>query len=177
MALQLTIQSALVTGSSRGIGRGIAIKLAECGVKRIAVHYLKRKDEAERTAHLIEQRGARAVLIQADVTKPEDIGRMFAEARRAVGPLGVFVSNARPDVQHFYQPALDLTLEQSRSAIDSQATALLLAARDAAGMMADQGGRIVAITYAPGSRTGSWRSWAAMGPAKAAMESLLRYLA
>ena len=40
-------------------------------------------------------------------------------------------------------------------------------------MMADKGGRIVAVTYAPGSRTGSWRSWAAMGPAKAAMEFLL----
>jgi enoyl-[acyl-carrier protein] reductase III len=102
---------------------------------------------------------------------------MFAEARSSIGPLGVFVANARPDVQHFYRPAFDLTLEHWRSAIDSQATALLLAAREAAGMMAEQGGRIVAITYAPGSNTGSWRSWAAMGPAKAAMESLLRYLA
>jgi NAD(P)-dependent dehydrogenase (short-subunit alcohol dehydrogenase family) len=53
----------------------------------------------------------------------------------------------------------------------------VLAAREAAGMMVEQGGRIVAVTYAPGGRTGSWRSWAAMGPAKAAMESLLRYLA
>jgi NAD(P)-dependent dehydrogenase (short-subunit alcohol dehydrogenase family) len=141
------------------------------------VNYLKQKDGAEQTARLVEQRGARAVLIQADVTKPEDIRRMFAEARKAIGPLGVFVANARPDVQHFYRPALDLTLDQWRSAIDSQATALLVAAREAAGMMAEKGGRIVAVTYAPGSRTGSWRSWAAMGPAKAAMESLVRYLA
>lgn len=44
-------------------------------------------------------------------------------------------------------------------------------------MMVENGGRIVAVTYAPGGRTGSWRSWAAMGPAKAAVESLLRYLA
>jgi NAD(P)-dependent dehydrogenase (short-subunit alcohol dehydrogenase family) len=102
---------------------------------------------------------------------------MFAEAQTAIGPLGVFVANTRPDVQHFYQPVLDLTLEHWRSAIDSQATALLLAAREAAGMMVERGGRIVAITYAPGSRAGSWRSWAAMGPAKAAKESVLRYLA
>ena len=177
MTLQLTIPSALITGSSRGIGRGIAVKLAECGVPQIGVHYLKRKDDAEQTARLVEQRGARAVLIQADVTKPEDISRMFGEARTAIGPLGVFVANARPDVQHFYKPVLDLTLDHWRSAIDSQATALLLAVREAAGMMAEQGGRIVVVTYAPGGRTGSWRSWAAMGPAKAAMESLLRYLA
>ena len=57
-----------------------------------------------------------------------------------------------------------------------QATALLFCAREAAGMKGE-GGRIVAVTYAGGARTGSWRPWAAMGPAKAAMESLLRYLA
>jgi enoyl-[acyl-carrier protein] reductase III len=141
------------------------------------VHYLKQKEDAEQTVRLVEQRGAQAVLIQADVTKPENISRMFAEARSAIGPLGVFVANARPDVQHFYRSVVDLTMEHWRSAIDSQATALLLAAREAASIMVEQGGRIVAVTYAPGGRTGSWRSWAAMGPAKAAMESLLRYLA
>src|SRR5689334_12597845 len=101
---------------------------------------------------------------------------MFAEARASLGPkLGVFVANARPDVEHFYRPVFDLTPEHWRAAIDSQATALLHCAREAAGMM-QEGGRIIAVTYAPGGRTGSWRPWAAMGPAKAAMESLLRYL-
>src|SRR3954469_13830659 len=175
--IQVPAQSALVTGSSRGIGRGIALKLAECGVARIGVHYLKNKNDAEQTARLVEQRGAHATLIQADVTQPEDISRMFAEAREALGPLGVFVANARPDVQHFYRPVLDLAPEHWRSAMDSQATALLLAAREAVKLMPERGGRIVAVTYAPGGQTGSWRSWAAMGPAKAAMESLLRYLA
>jgi NAD(P)-dependent dehydrogenase (short-subunit alcohol dehydrogenase family) len=86
MTVQLTtIPSALITGSSRGIGRGIAIKLAECGVERIGVHYLKRKDEAEQTARMVEQYGARAVLLQADVTRAEDISRMFGEAREAIG--------------------------------------------------------------------------------------------
>jgi len=176
-AIQVTAPSALVTGSSRGIGRGIAVKLAECGVARIGIHYLKNKDDAEQTARLVEQRGAHPTLIQADVTQPEEISRMFAEAREALGPLGVFVANARPDVQHFYQPVLDLAPEHWRSAMDSQATALLLAAREAVKLMPERGGRIVAVTYAPGGQTGSWRSWAAMGPAKAAMESLLRYLA
>lgn len=175
--IEVKARTALITGSSRGIGRGIALKLAECGVNRIGVHYLKNREAAEETARLLRERGAQPVLVQADVTRPEDIARMFAEARGAgLGSLDIFVANARPDVQHFYQPVLDLTPEHWRAAIDSQATALLLCAREAAAMMKARG-RIVAVTYAPGGRTGSWRHWAAMGPAKAAMESLLRYLA
>lgn len=71
---------------------------------------------------------------------------------------------------------LDLAPEHWRAAIDSRAAALLLSAREAAGMMG-KGGRIIAVTYAGGAWTESWRPRAAMGPAKAAMESLLRYLA
>jgi NAD(P)-dependent dehydrogenase (short-subunit alcohol dehydrogenase family) len=176
-AIEVKARTALITGSSRGIGRGIALKLAECGVSRIGVHYLNNQEAAEETARLLRERGAEPVLVQADVTRPEDIARMFAEARAAgLGSLDIFVANARPDVQHFYQPVMDLTPEHWHAAIDSQATALLLCAREAAAMM-EPGGRIVAMTYAPGGRTGSWRHWAAMGPAKAAMESLLRYLA
>jgi len=175
--IEVKARAALVTASSRGIGRGIALKLAECGVSRIGVHYLKNKESAEETARLLRGRGAEPVLIQADVTLPEDISRMFAEARAELGPaLGVFVANARPDVQEFYRPVFELSPEHWRAAIDSQATALLLCAREAAGMM-EKGGRVVAVTYAGGAKAGSWRPWAAMGPAKAAMESLLRYLA
>ena len=129
MTVKLTVPSALITGSSRGIGRGIALRLAECGVRQIGANYLKQKDDAEQTARLVEQRGARAVLIQADVTKPDDICRMFAEARKAIGPLGVFVANARPDVQHFYRPALDLTLDQWRNAMDTSHRAVAGLAR------------------------------------------------
>src|SRR3954453_5823230 len=120
-AIQVTAPSALVTGSSRGIGRGIAVKLAECGVARIGVHYRKNKEEAEQTARLVEQHGAPATLIQADVTQPEDISRMFGEAREALGPLGVFVANARPDVQHFYRPVLELAPEPWGSGRDGKA--------------------------------------------------------
>jgi enoyl-[acyl-carrier protein] reductase III len=153
--LTIAARTALVTGSSRGIGRGIALRLAECGVGRIGVHYLKDRDAAAETARLLRERGAEAVLLQADVTRPEDIARLFAEARVAgLAPLGIFVANARPDVQHFYCPVFDLAPEHWRAAIDSQATALLLCAREAAGMM-ERSGRIVAVTYAGGARAGS----------------------
>ena len=129
--IEVKARTAFVTGSSRGIGRGIALKLAACGVAQIAVHYLRNRDAAEETARLLRERGAKPVLIQADVTQPADISRMFAELRSALGSLDVFVANARPDVQHFYRPVFDLALEQWRAAIDSQATALLLCAREA----------------------------------------------
>lgn len=174
--VEVQARTALVTGSSRGIGRVIALKLAGCGVTRIGVHFQKNKEAAEETARLLRDRGAEAVLVQADVTILADITRMFAEMRSAFGALDIYVANARPDVQHFYQPVLDLTAEHWRAAMDSQATALLHCAREAVGMM-DRGGRFIAATYAGGAKTGSWRSWAAMGPTKAAMEALLRYLA
>src|SRR3712207_7186954 len=98
-----------------------------------------------------------------------------SEARERLGALDIFVANARPDVQEFFRPVFDLAPEHWRAAIDSQATALLLCAREGAGMMG-AGGRIVAVTYAGGARTGSWRAWGAMGAAEAGMEALLRYL-
>ena len=169
-------RTALVTGSSRGIGRGIATKLVECGVDRIGIHYHQNRSAAEEVLEAARQRGATGFVVQADVSKPDDIRRMFALARDELGSLDIFVSNARPDVEHFYQPVFEITLENWQVALDSQAQALLVAVREAVALMPD-GGRIVAITYAPGGTTGSWQPWVAMGAAKAAMESLCRYFA
>ena len=71
---------------------------------------------------------------------------------------------------------MDITIEQFDAAFDSQVKAFLVSAREAAALMSD-GGRIFAITYAQGSRTGGLLPWIAMGSAKAAMESLVRYFA
>lgn len=169
-------KTALVTGSSRGIGRGIALKLAECGVNRIGVHYLKNKAAAEETASRLRALAAEPLLLQADVTKVDEITRMFARIRESFGGLDVFVANARPDIEHFYQPVLEIPLENWQTAFDSQGRAFLVAVREAVKLMPD-GGRIVAITYAPGGRTGTWQPWVAMGSAKAALEALCRYFA
>jgi NAD(P)-dependent dehydrogenase (short-subunit alcohol dehydrogenase family) len=169
-------KSALVTGSSRGIGRGIALKLAECGVKQIGVGYLKNKAAAEQTATSLRERGAEPLLLQADETKIDDIAGIFATVGRSFGGLDIFVSIARPDVEHFYQPVMKIPLENWQIAFDSQARAMLVATREAVKLM-PEGGRIIAITYAPGGRTGTWAPWVAMGSAKAALESLCRYFA
>jgi enoyl-[acyl-carrier protein] reductase III len=101
---------------------------------------------------------------------------MFQAVKAQFGKLDIFVSNARPEAAEFFVPPMDITLEQWDRASDSQAKAFLIASREARGLI-PKGGRVVAITYAQGSRTGSLQPWVAMGCAKAAMESLVRYLA
>jgi len=143
---------ALITGSSRGIGRGIALALAESKVK-VAVHYFQNETAANETLTEVRKRGSDGFVVQADVTRPENITAMFRKVKDEFGTLDIFVSNARTEVPTFFQPPMDITLEQWDTAFDSQAKAFLVGAREAIALMHD-GGRIFAITYAEGSRTG-----------------------
>ena len=145
---------ALITGSSRGIGRGIALKLAEQGVK-VAVNYLKNEAAANDTLAKIRERGSDGFLVQADVCRTDEVRRLFARVKAEFGRLDIFVHNARTDVGTFYQGPMGISLEQWDTAMDSQAKAFLVGVREAAALMPDRG-RILAITYAPGGRTGSW---------------------
>ena len=155
---------ALITGSSRGIGRGIALALAESGVN-VAVHYFQNQGAAIETLGQVRKRGSDGFLVQADVMRPDQIAAMFRKLNREFGKLDIFVSNARPEAPTFYQPPLDITLKQWDTAFDSQATAFLVGVREALPLMSD-GGRMFAITYTEGSRTGGLQSWVAMGSAK-----------
>ena len=166
---------ALVTGSSRGIGRGITLKLAENGVKT-AIHYYRQEEAAKEALALVRACGSDGFVVQADVTRPDEIRGMFDRVKKEFGTLDILVSNARPELAAFYRPPMDINLEQWRSAIDSQAQAFLLEAQTGARIMPD-GGRIIAITYSPSGRTGSWQPWVAMGAAKAALDALVRYFA
>lgn len=165
----------LVTGSSRGIGRGITLKLAEEGA-RVAVHYYENETTANETLARVRALGSDGFIVQADVTQADDIRHLFRAVEAQFGGLDIFVSNARPELPAFFYPPMEITLAQWDTAVDSQAKAFLAAAQQAASKMPD-GGRIVAITYGAGSRTGSLQPWVAMGAGKAAMESLVRYFA
>ena len=166
---------AFVTGSSRGIGRGIALKLAESGAN-VAVHYFQNEAAAKQTLAMIRDRGSEGMILQADTTTPDAIDRMIHKVHSDFGALDIFVSNARPEVGAFFQAPMDITLPQWDAAFDSQAKGFLVGAREASKVMRN-GGRIFAITYAQGSRTGGLLPWVGMGCAKAAMESLVRYFA
>ena len=164
-----------ITGSSRGIGRGIALALAESGVN-VAVHYFQNRGAAIETLALIRKRGSDGFLVQADAMRPNQIAEIFRKLNTEFGKLDIFVSNARPEAPTFFQPPLNITLKQWDTALDSQAKAFLVGVREALPLMSD-GGRIFAITYAEGSRTGGLQPWVGMGSAKAALESLVRYFA
>lgn len=173
--MSLDGKHALITGSSRGIGRGIALKLAEKGA-RVGVNYFQDEAAAQDTLEQVRARGSDGFIIQADVRRPEDITRMFDRVRDEFGKLDIFVANARGEASTFYQPPMEITQDSWNNAFDSQARAFHLSVRGAIDIMPD-GGRIIAITYAPSARLGSWQPWIAMGAAKAALESLVRYWA
>src|SRR6266568_195016 len=117
---------ALITGSSRGIGRGIALKLAENGVK-VAIDYYQNEAAAKDTLGKVLACGSEGVIVQADVTRPEEISRMLSDVQDKLGRLDIFVSNARPELPAFFQGPMDVTLQQWDTAFDSQAKAFLLA--------------------------------------------------
>ena len=173
--MSLKGKNALITGSSRGIGRGIALKLADQGAK-IAVHYFQNEKAASETLAEIKKRGSDGFTLKADVTKLDDVRNLFARVKKEFGKLDIFIANARPEAPQFFAPPFDITLEQWDAAFDSQSKGLLLSLREAAALMSN-GGRILTIAYHAGSITGGLQPWVAMGSAKAAMESLVRYFA
>lgn len=86
-------KTALVTDSSRGIGRACALELAKEGAV-VAVNYVKNKDKARETVSMIDELGGEAVVIPADVAKPEEVEQMKIKIHEFVGPVDILVNNA-----------------------------------------------------------------------------------
>lgn len=84
---------AVVTGSSSGIGQGIAKRFAEEGA-RVVIDYVGHPDGAEQTLKMVEQAGGKGVICQADVTKVEDTRRLVDTAYSKFGSLDILVNNA-----------------------------------------------------------------------------------
>jgi 3-oxoacyl-[acyl-carrier protein] reductase len=89
----VTGRTALVTGASRGIGRAVAVALAKAGAD-VAVNYQHRAPEAEEAADAVRDLGRRAVAVQADVSRAEQVAWLIAEVTARLGPIGILVNNA-----------------------------------------------------------------------------------
>jgi len=161
---------AMVTGSSRGLGKALAIELAKQGYD-IVVNYARSRSAAEETVKEIEALGRRAIMIRANVGDVKKLRTMFEQVKEEFGRLDVFVSNAASGV---LRPIMELEETHWDWTMNINAKAMLFGAQEAARLM-DKGGKILGV-----SSLGSIRyleNYTTVGVSKAAIESITRYLA
>jgi enoyl-[acyl-carrier protein] reductase III len=161
---------ALVTGSSRGIGRAVAVRFAENGIN-LVVNYVRHRRNAEETAEEIEKQGVKCLVVKANVAKDEDVINMFSQIRETFGRLDILVSNAASGV---LKPVMELSSRHWNWAMDINARALLPLTQQAVPLMSG-GGRILAVSSLGAVR--AVENYTAVGASKAALESLVRHLA
>ena len=143
-AFDLSGKMALVTGASRGIGRAIAIALAEAGAA-VAVNYRERATEAVQVRDHIAKAGGRAVLAAADVSQADAVARMVAEVEAALGPVETFVvNNAGIALIRSLEDLTEADFDQTIAV--NLKSAFLCTGAVLPGMRARQWGRIVNIS-------------------------------
>ncbi len=135
--------AALVTGGSRGIGRGIAEGFAAEGA-RVAVNYRSSEDAADEVVESIENEGGEAIAVQADVSDPEAVEGMVAECEEEFGRIDVLVNNAGLLTQ---SPLVEMDREQWQDTIDTDLTGTFLVTRRVLTPMLDAGsGKVINVT-------------------------------
>ena len=168
--IDLKDKVALITGGSRGIGRAIALRLAENGAD-IVVNYVRHRKDAEETAAQVEKLGRRCQQIKANVANEADVKEMFEILASEFGRLDILVSNAASGV---LKPVLELTERHWNWAMDINARALLTLIQHGVPLM-KRGSRVIAVSSLGAIR--AIENYTAVGASKAALESLVRHLA
>ncbi len=143
MATDLRGKTCIVTGASRGIGRGCAVALGSAGC-RVAVNYRERADEAEETRRRIDEAGGEAFVVKADVSDAQDVRRLVDETRERFGPVSMLVNNAGIAIK---KPFDELTESDWDATLDvNLKSAFLLTQAVLPGMKEARWGRIVNIS-------------------------------
>ena len=160
---------ALVTGGSRGIGRAIAISLADAGAA-VAVNYRERANDAQAVVETIRKAGGRALPVAADVSSTGDVAHMVSTIERELGPIDILVNNAGIGLVRNVD---DLTEEDFDRTIAVNLKSVFLCTQAVMpGMRARKWGRIVNIS------SGAARGAGGVGPhynaSKAGMEGMTR---
>jgi NAD(P)-dependent dehydrogenase (short-subunit alcohol dehydrogenase family) len=164
---------AVITGASRGIGAATALVLAERGF-RVVVNYRSSADEAQQVVRAATEAGGEAMAVRADVTQGDEVAKMVAEAEQRWGRIDVLVHNALIpfDVTSF----ADLTWEQLGGKLERELrAAYLLTKAIVPGMISRKYGRMVFLSTGLSKRPRD--GMIALGPAKAAMDQFVRYIA
>ena len=172
MNLDLTGKVALVTGSSRGLGRAIALQLAEAGAD-IVVNFAQTRAAADETAGRIAGLGCRVTEVQADLTEPDEIQAMIYWIGETFGRLDILVSNVVPTPS---SSLLSATAAQFDAAMSGSVRPLLLLAQAARPLFAAAPGprKVIAVAgRMPADATGGGLSDAG----RAAVAHAVRHLA
>ncbi len=163
---------ALVTGSSRGIGKKTALRLAEKGYD-VVINYARSKSKAEETAEEIEKLGRKALVVRAHIGNVDKIKEMFTKIDETFGRLDVLINNAASGVQ---RPVMDIEEKHWDWTMDINSKGLLFCAQEAAKRMEKNGGgKIINLSSIGAGRY--LENYTLVGTSKAAVESLTRYLA
>jgi len=183
MNINLKGQTAIITGSSTGLGRACAMSLAAEGMN-VVINYHSSKDEAEDTAKEIRDKGANCIVVQADVSQEEDVQRLFDECHKAFGHLDLLVANAGLQADAAFT---EMTLEQWNLALSVDLTGQFLCCRQAARIFREQGvhehskaaGKIICMSSVHDEIpwAGHVNYAAAKGGVKMMMESMAQELA
>jgi enoyl-[acyl-carrier protein] reductase III len=165
-------KTALVTGSGRGIGRAIALRLAQGGAD-IIVNYVRNQAPAEKVAEEIRAMGRKVITVRANVGKLDDIQKLFDLIETEFNGLDIFISNAATG---FNKPALQQKETGWDYTQDVNARSFLFCAQRAVPLMKRNGkGWMVAISSPGASRV--LPDYIAVGASKAALEAITRYMA
>jgi 3-oxoacyl-[acyl-carrier protein] reductase len=136
---------ALVTGSASGLGRGLALALADCGAD-VAVHYYSSDEEAAATAAEARERGVNATRVQGDVTDPESVDELFDDVEAALGGVDVLVNNVGDFAPRHWS---EIELAEWNRVLETNLNGTMLCSRRALpGMRDREWGRIVNVGYA-----------------------------
>jgi enoyl-[acyl-carrier protein] reductase III len=163
---------ALVTGGGRGIGRAIGLRLASEGAD-IVVNYFRNRHSAEETAEAIQQFGRRCLVVRANLADLKAIDRLFDTIQAEWDGLDFLISNA---ASGFNRPVMEQRPKGWEWTMNTNARALLFAAQRAAPLMQARGGGCIVAISSPGARR-VLPEYVVVGASKAAIESLVRYLA
>jgi NAD(P)-dependent dehydrogenase (short-subunit alcohol dehydrogenase family) len=167
---------AVVTGATEGIGRAAAVALAEAGLTVVVSS--RRKDAVDATVSALADAGHQAVGLPADVTDPDDVGRLFAQVARLDGTFSTLVNCAGGSFgDGFKRGALaDMTEADLSGAFRLNVIGAFTCARAAAPLLSTPHANIVNVSSAAGHRLAP-RGMAAYGAAKAALNSLTKSMA
>ena len=133
---------AVITGASKGIGAAIALKFGGEGAK-VVVNYANDKAGADKVVAAIKKSGGEAVAVQADVSKQQDVTRLFDETKKAFGHVDVLVNNAGV---YDFQPLEAIDEKHFRKHFDVNVLGLLLASKAAVTLMNGEGGSIINLS-------------------------------